>query len=688
MARSSRPKTQTQALSPAPSAKPAGPRPDGWSLFALGLITVMLLGLFARVTQLQTRPSPELAQHMGDRVSTVAEHGRRGDIYDRRERLLATSRWGFRLIIDPVEFPGRKHTYEDACKAIAEALGEPFETIAQRIAPARARNEAVWREAGYDPEDPKRPLPGNIPGLDRYVFVGPPLLPDPAVDALSALASGRNRIAGITLESREVRELAGEDLMGPIVGKVGLGDNGEPIGKFGVEQRVQDDGIIPTDGSFSFVRDANNRPMWLLPGGYTPAARGRDFYLSIDTEIQRMLQAELVRGVEDADAAGGRAVIIDVLTGDVLAIADHTREVNARLYDFQRPLVKGDTSVRYRVVKPDTEAAQKHPELRRNRVVTDMYEPGSIFKPFLWAAVMGAGLGKPDEMINCFGPFRAPDGREIEDVTKRGIQSARDVLINSSNIGMIKLVARMDRKVTRDTITAFGFGRRTGIEFPGEALGMVTPVTAWRNPTQTSVAIGHEINVTPIQLVRAFAAFCRQGDLAGTIPDISLMASARGVVADGTPAGGRPIHRVLPPWAAMVTRDTMKGVTAKVDKNMAAYPVPETGWRYALFGKSGTAKIPVSPMEKGQRLPRGSYAYYPGQYFSSFIAGGPTENPRLAIVVTIDDPGPKLVAAKQYYGTNVAGPVVRRVMERALAYLGTPASPTAAAANRGEHGGD
>jgi cell division protein FtsI (penicillin-binding protein 3) len=679
--------TNSPQVGPPTAARRPGPRPEGWSLFALGLITVMLLGLFARVTQLQTRPSPELAQHMGDRVSTVAEHGRRGDIYDRRERLLATSRWGFRLIIDPVEFPGRRHTFEDACKALAEALGLPFGQIAPRIAAVAARNEGVWREAGYDPEDRKRPLPVNLPGLDRYVFIGPHLLDDSAVDALSALASGRNRITGITLEPREVRELASEELMGPIVGKVGLGETGEPVGKFGVEQRVQDDGIIPTDGAFSFVRDANNRPMWLLPGGYTPAARGRDFYLSIDTEIQRMLQAELVRGVEDADAAGGRAVILDVLTGDVLAIVDHTREVKARLYDFQRPLAKGDTSVRYRVVKPDTEAAQKHPELRRNRAVTDMYEPGSIFKPFLWSAVMGSGLGKPDEMINCFGPYRAPDGREIDDVTKRGIQSARDVLINSSNIGMIKLVSRMDRQVTRDVITGFGFGRRTGIEFPGEAFGMVTPTRLWRNPTQTSVAIGHEINVTPIQLVRAFSAFCRQGDLAGTIPDISLMASARGVVADGSAKGGRPIHRVLPPWAALVARDTMKGVTAKIDKNMAAFPVPETGWRYALFGKSGTAKIPVSPMEKGQRLPKGSYAYYPGQYFSSFIAGGPTENPRLAIVVTIDDPGPALVAGKRYYGSNVAGPVVRRVMERALAYLGTPASSPSEMEHR-EHGGD
>jgi cell division protein FtsI (penicillin-binding protein 3) len=216
----------------------------------------------------------------------------------------------------------------------------------------------------------------------------------------------------------------------------------------------------------------------------------------------------------------------------------------------------------------------------------------------------------------------------------------------------------------------FGFGQRTGIGVPGrtiraEAEGIVTPLSRWSKYSQTSVAYGHEVAVTPVQMARAFSAFARTGERAGTLPRLRLTA------ADQEEGPGVE-YRVLPPHIAQLTRavmtDVLDGVDAKMEK-------PEGGWRYKLFGKSGTAMIPLGAPPKGFRKPRGATTFYDNQFNSSFIAGGPVESPRLVVVVVIDDPGPRPGDRRMRYGSAAAGPVARRVLERALTYLGTPPSP-------------
>jgi cell division protein FtsI/penicillin-binding protein 2 len=179
-------------------------------------------------------------------------------------------------------------------------------------------------------------------------------------------------------------------------------------------------------------------------------------------------------------------------------------------------------------------------------------------------------------------------------------------------------------------------------------------------------------------LVRAFCAFARPGELAGTLPQVHL----RAVVPDaGSHASAKDfqrgvIYRVIPSEVALFTRHVMARVAERAESNMKDTPVG--GWRYTMFGKSGTAQIPLSSPPPGKMKPKGQ-AYFADQYNSSFLAAGPIEEPRLVVLVVIDDPGPGRIAHRQHYGSWVAAPVVRRVMERSLTYLGTVPSPSPAA---------
>jgi cell division protein FtsI (penicillin-binding protein 3) len=250
-----------------------------------------------------------------------------------------------------------------------------------------------------------------------------------------------------------------------------------------------------------------------------------------------------------------------------------------------------------------------------------------------------------------------------------------DVLVNSSNIGMIKAGERLSFGQMRDALVRFGFGRPTGLGLPGEAAGLVTSSAAWNKYTHTSVCFGHEVAVTPVQMARAFAAFARPGNLSGTLPTLRLTSPGPG------DAVNHVLYRVLPADVALTTRRTMVDVVTNMERRMQ-----EKGWRYDMFGKSGTAKISISGPPEGHVLPVWSNGYLQRQYVGSFVAGAPLEQPRLVIVVTIDDPGPEAVQGRLYFGSASAGPVARRVLERSLLYLGVPPTLPATESERGPGG--
>ncbi|MFN7314492.1 MAG: peptidoglycan D,D-transpeptidase FtsI family protein [Phycisphaerae bacterium] len=779
------------ASQPARSLRSAWRNIDSFNFVALvvaGGITMLLLATLGRVIQLQVAPSPQLQDEMSPRVTAREDLPLRGDILDRRGRLLASTKFARRVVIDPSIFMTHE-TLDGAIVALAQATGQPEGEITKRIKDAiteNQRREAIakawpatrdaWiaelkakaqaRQAAESPDaTAPAPAPALLPGagaaeiaapdaqggkiapvtdpnataepaIKKENYAVPPLGKDdpfamtkteyadekailagetppselakelakkpeevqppkpirylPIGDVLSdgqeeavraLIAKGKRpegalkQLTGVLLERVPVREFVAGDEIAGVVGKVGFGH----VGLMGAEYRLERE-LQGEAGQIAYMRDRSGRPLWIEQGAIIEPKNGHNIKLSIDLELQRIAYDEVLKQVEFMNAAGGRLVMANPQTGEILALVDIVRDVpNAIDFPWSPVDEKGRAindgsnifkpSIRYHVLTGD-ERRKIHPALARNRNVEDVYEPGSTFKPFVWSVVTELGLARMNEVFDTEGGrWNAPDNRYLEDVTKRDTMTWPLVLVNSSNIGMVKAGQRLSHEQMHRLVTRFGFGSKTNIGLPGESGGIVTSMANWKGYTQISVSYGHEIAVTPVQMVRAYSAFARTGELAGTLPTLRLTA----VESDEAP----PVtYRVLPAGVAKVTRETLVGVASVIEDRWMKKETPEGGWRYTMFGKSGTAKIPLGAPPPGMRAPRGAGGYYENQFISSFIAGAPVENPQLVLIAIIDDPGTAEGRARaERYGSAAAGPVARRVLERSLTYLGVPASP-------------
>lgn len=618
---------------PSPPGPPAA-RIDFVLWLSVVVLTIFFGVVFARVAQLQLAPGEQLSRHIQDRVTRRAQIAPRGDIVDHRGRLLASTRTGFRVFVDPALL---KPPYGETIGALAAVTGLSDEAVAERMVSAVS-------------ESKERELAGKKP--IRYVSIGG-VLDDHQLEQARKL-----KIPGLALEPRSVRETPGGPAMASLVGKVGIDHDG----LLGAELAYEED-MAGEPGHLDYVRDSSGRPMYIEPTGYQPPDKGGEVRLTIDAYLQEIAYEELARGVMEADAAGGRLVMVDPKTGDILAMVDYVRPG----MNLEEPPVR--TTLEGRIVQPDSSGHRYrtirndpgrdiHPSLGRNRCVEDLYEPGSTFKSFAWSSAVEFEVVSPDEVFDTHdGAWQTDYGRPIRDVTPKSFLTWRDVLVFSSNIGMVQGMARLSFEKTRRAVVRFGFGQRVNIGLPGESPGIVTPQSRWSKYTQTSISSGYEIAVTPLQMVRAFSVFARTGELAGTLPNLRLRHRE-----DLSPDDEVRV-RVLPPWVAYLTRDTLKRVGLMMeDRSRRRFP-DEPPVKHSMFGKSGTAEIP-RPDGKG---------YFDGQYNSSFLVGAPVEDPRIVLVVVIDDPGPEQIRKRAHYGTAVAGPVVRRVVRRTLEYLGVPA---------------
>jgi cell division protein FtsI/penicillin-binding protein 2 len=558
-------------------------RAAAWGGLLMVVMLSAMLFLLGRTAQLKLFPEARLRQHMGPRVSSRPELARRGDLLDSRGRVLATTTVGYRLFVDPAKVEDLQTIAVDLGALLGEAPDEIDKRILGRSSP-------------------------------RYAVIDH-LLEPPQADAVRGA-----RLKGVGLEPRLVRRYPNGGAGAGVVGLVGF----EHTGLSGAEHAF-DERLSPREGRLTYLRDARRKALWIEPAGYEPGDDGRDVRLSIDLVIQDIADRHLARGVERHNAGGGRVVVLDCTSGEILALSDM---LGGRT---------GETTIR----DPGREI---HPALGRNRCVSDPYEPGSTMKPFVWAAATELGRADPDEIIRTpeSGPHRTGYGRLVRDVHNHGPISWQDVLVRSSNAGMSIVVERLGHDELRETIERFGFGTKTHCGVPGESPGLVTPAARWSRYTQTSVAIGHEIAVTPVQLARAFSAFARDGTLA----PIRITARDTG----GMPFAFR--RRACDEAVAGLVRRVLRQVVIEGTGR------PAQSERYRLFGKSGTAQLP-DPVTGG---------YHEGRYVANFIAGAPYEKPRIVVLCVIDDPD----KSQGHYGGRVAGPIVRDIIDETLEYLGVP----------------
>lgn len=566
-------------------------RAESFGRVMLIMVAAGLAVLLGRVVQLKVRPDPRLAPAVGTSISNRVEMNKRGDLLDCKGRVIATSVVGYRAFVD--------------CKA-----AEDPSTIAVEIA----------RVLRTDP----------VP-IDKRICVRPDssyVVVDDQLSDWQVEALRKANIKGVGVEPRLIRQYPHMGLAAGLVGKVGTDQNGLT----GFES-IFDRPMEPVFGKLTYLRDVQRQALWIDPNDYSPGSDGRSVRLSIDLVIQEFAEKRLRQAVEEYNVGAGRMIVLDCRSGEVLAMTDI---INHRPGWTQQIMDK------WRAIDPS---------LGRNRCVTDPYEPGSTFKPFIWAVATELGKAHPDEVLPLpEGPWVTPYGRTIHDAHYYGPSSWRKVLVKSMNTGMAMVAERMSFKEMQEAIRRFGFGSRTNCGVPGETKGMVTSPKQWKTYTQSSVAMGQEIAVTPLQMARAFCAFCRDGSM----PQLRITAagSNNDPSADGAPADLPVVRRAIPPGIALTAREAMKGVMEEGTGQLAK------STKYQLFGKSGTAQLPK----------KGGHGYYQDRYIASFIAGAPYDNPRIVVLCVLEDPDKR----KGHFGGAIAGPAVRDIVDDTLTYMGIP----------------
>ena len=532
------------------------------------ILFAWMLGLAGRALYLQGLNNDFLQQKGESRYGRVVEIGaHRGRITDRHGEPLAISAAVESVWASPADF----NPSVEQLRRLARLIDVGGDEIARKV--ADTRREFVYLRRQLPPDEAARVVELNIPG----VFL-----------------------------QREYRRFypSGE-VTSHLVGMTDIDDRGQE----GIELAFQD-ALVGKPGSRRVIKDRLGRIIEDVESIRAPQ-QGRDLALSIDRKVQYLAYRELKGALEEHRAKAGGIVVLDVRTGEILAL------VNLPAYN---PNNRG---------RIESNRA-------RNRALTDLFEPGSTLKPFTAALALEAGRVTPDTIIQTGNGRLTIGSATISDAHPAGALSVAQVIQKSSNVGAAKLALDLPAQSMWDMFSRVGFGTPTQSGFPGEGSGRLRAYQTWRPIEQATMAYGHGISVTLLQLARAYTVFAAGGEL----KPITLLKREE-------PEAGR---QVIAPHIALAVRRMLE---MAVQPGGTAPRAQVPGYRVA--GKTGTA----------HKLENGRYA--PTKYVSSFVGFAPVSDPRIVVAVMIDEP-----SAGQYYGGLVAAPVFREVVAGTLRTLSIP----------------
>jgi cell division protein FtsI (penicillin-binding protein 3) len=419
---------------------------------------------------------------------------------------------------------------------------------------------------------------------------------------------------GVRLRCTPRRRYNFDGLASSVIGWTNI----ENLGQSGIEMGLEKE-LAGLPGYIVYQRDANGvrRPEVDYP--HRDPVNGRSVVLTIDQSYQAIAEEELARGVEEQSALSGRCLIMQPRTGEILALANVPSVNPNKLGEFTSEQI----------------AASK------NRVVTDLYEPGSTFKVVAMSGALNENLHKPEDVLNAEnGVWKfSPSQKPITDEHKRGTVTLRDAFINSSNIISAKLAEQLGAERFYKYARNFGFGIRTGIELPGEGHGNLRKPSEWDGLTLKYLAFGYGLSVTSLQIASAYAAVANDGVLMRPYIRKWLLDENRNIVDETVP---QVIRRVISPGTARTMRSFMEGV---VDSGTARAARIE-GMR--IGGKTGTS----------QRLVAKEYSS--SSHTTSFVGFFPVEDPKVLILVIVDDP------KKDHFGGSVAAPIFKEIALRVI----------------------
>jgi cell division protein FtsI (penicillin-binding protein 3) len=551
------------------------------------VVTARLYSL--QVSKFETWKEWAVKQHSTE-VTLASE---RGPLFDRNNRLLALSVPAGSVYVRPRQIQDRT--------LVAEKLATILEVPVADIAPhLSSKKPFVWVERQIPRAKAEKVGELNLPGV------------------------------GFVIESRRYYPYnhAGSFLLG----KVGI----DGVGLSGIE-RSYEKHLNGGAHTARVARDAFGNMIHRASSDNEPfeLPRGNSLQLTIDADLQLIMEEELEKGRLHAKAKGATAMLIDADTGEILAMS-------------QAPALNFNT------LKVATTNAL------RNRVIESVFEPGSILKPIVAAAALEEGLVNPDELVNCeHGRFKY--GKHvIKDVHPQDLITFHDVVVRSSNIGMTKVGERLGKDRLFEALSRFGFGQGAGLNLPGETAGILRSPSRWAKVDVATHSFGQGIAVTPPQIVRSFAALANGGKL------VPLQ-----IVRKPPPYEEAP--RVISQATAQKVRRMLQGVVEDKEGTGTEAGIPGV----IVGGKTGTAQKP-NPKGRG---------YLPGAYIASFVGFTDAQTigvtHRLVLMVSVDEPSQKV----SIYGGAIAAPVFRRIMQRTLHTLTTRHEFSPAGATAGTYPG-
>ncbi|NLX05494.1 MAG: penicillin-binding protein 2 [Phycisphaerae bacterium] len=560
---------------------------DIWVQVMLVAILAAFGALIGRIVQINLSQGPTLTAK-ANRQHTAWRPilAQRGAMYDRRGRLLAGTCLTPSLFADPSMI---RNSVEAASLAGNLVQKDPI-TLYQQLV-ADPNSQFLWLA---------RDLPQSV------------------ADVFYSIPAKERR--GLDIRREPKRIYPAGKLAGHILGAVSIDDRGLE----GLELKYNAV-LAGHGGSERFIRDAAGRRIWLLSDQYQAARNGQNLILTIDAVIQELTEKALEATCTKYKPESGVAIVMDPTSGEVLAWA---------CWPFVNPNDFGSYPI----------------DARRNRAIIDPFEPGSIFKPFVAVAALKHKVTRPGERIFCHNGAYTIGGRVLHDHHGYGDLTFEEIVIFSSNIGMGILGQRMGNDALYEAVTAFGFGKPTGVDLPGENGGIVRPRHTWNDYSTTSIPMGQEVAGTALQLLTAFAGLAN----AGMVPRPRLV---RAVIDDS----GQVIHDNSQPQ--FIGRAAEPQHARKMIEILARVIAEGTGKRgnvpgYQVFGKTGTAQVARSD----------GRGYKPRAYVASFLGGAPAPAPKLVCLVSIREPDPRV----GHFGGTVAAPAVKEILEKTVKYLNIP----------------
>jgi cell division protein FtsI (penicillin-binding protein 3) len=451
----------------------------------------------------------------------------------------------------------------------------------------------------------------------KFVFLKHRLAPEQVAAVKLLLADApfkRNRRdtdERLGLRTEYQRQYPNGAILGPVLGH----DSMEPSQREGLERTLAPFLIMPAK-SVQVLHDGRQQ----LLGSADIDLNGAEATLTIDLLLQRIVEEELEAACQEHHPKWAVAVVMNPKTGEILAIAN-------------RPTFDPN--------KPGAAAA----DARLNRAVTFPYEPGSTLKPFTCVYAMDLGLIRPDTMIDCENGLWRCGPRTLHDHHPYSKITLTDVIKFSSNIGAAKVGSQvLGQRRLYEAMKRWGFGEKTGVDLPAEDSGLLFPLSRWTVYSETSVPMGHEISVTPLQLATAMSAIANGGTLYRPYV-IRRIASTDGtLLVDHAP---QVVRRVIGEKASREMIEILKSVVTEGTGKKAIVPGVQ------VAGKTGTTQK-IDPRTK---------QYTHEKYIASFVGFAPADDAKLCIAVVLDEP-----QGGSYYGGAVAAPVVGRILQRGLVY--------------------